>query len=311
MANGTKGISRRELGRLVIGGVGGVYAASLAAQQKPNSTIAGVRIGAQSYSFRGMSLADTVSAMAGMGLSFCELWQGQVETRDVIGPPAALPADAPRDRQRAAQREALRRWRLEVPLDHFRDIRRMFDTAGVTLTAYNLSFQNDFTDEEIERGFEMARALGVDVITASSSVSTAARVDPFAQKAGITVGFHNHSRVAPDEFASPESFAAALEGRSNRLAINLDIGHFTGAGFDALAYLTAHHDRIVSLHLKDKTKDDRNVTWGEGDTPIVEVLRTLRDRHWDIPTNIEYEYRGTDAVTEVRRCLDYCRRALA
>lgn len=304
-------LTRRHFGTLLASGIVAMPLAGFAFERRPQARIAGVRIGAQSYSFRSLSLDDTITAMGRIGLGWCELWQGQVETDDVIGTPAGLPEDATRQQRAAARREHLRRWRTTVPLDHFRDIRRRFDTAGVTLTAYNLSFQNDFTDAEIDRGFEMAKALGVDVITASSTISVAARLDPFAQKHGITVAFHNHSRVAPDEFASPESFAEALAGRSNRLAINLDIGHFTGAGFDALAYLDQHHDRIVSLHLKDKTRaDDRNVPWGEGDTPIVEVLHRLRDRGWDIPAHIEYEYRGEDAATEVTRCLDYCRRAL-
>jgi sugar phosphate isomerase/epimerase len=306
-------LTRREWNRLVVVGLASSPFARLgAAAQRPDSRIAGVRIGAQSYSFRGMSLDDTVKAMASIGLSYCELWQGQVESRETVGAPEGLAADATRQQRSAAQRERLRAWRLTVPLDHFRAIRRTFDEAGITLTAYNLSFSNDFTDEEIDRGFEMAKALGVGVITASSRVSTAAKVDPFAQKHGIAVAFHNHSRVAPDEFASPDSFAAALEGRSDRLAINLDIGHFTGAGFDALAYLDAHHDRIVSLHLKDKTREgDRNVPWGEGDTPIAAVLQRLRDRKWDIPAQIEYEYRGEDTVAEVTRCFEYCRKALA
>jgi sugar phosphate isomerase/epimerase len=309
---GATPLTRREWSALVVGGLVSAPFARLGAAQRPKSRIAGVRIGAQSYSFRSLSLADTIPAMARIGLSYCELWQGQVETGDVIGTPADLPEDATRQQQQAARRDALRRWRLEVPLDHFRDIRRQFDAAGITLTAYNLSFGNDFTDAEIDRGFEMAKALGVDVITASSKVSTAAKVDPFAVKHGIAVAFHNHSRVSPDEFASPESFAEALDGRSNQLAINLDVGHFNGAGYDPLDYLDQHHDRIVSLHLKDKLRDgDRNVPWGEGDTPIVQVLQRLRDRQWDIPAQIEYEYRGENAEVEVARCLEYCRRALA
>jgi len=302
--------TRREWTTLVAGGLVAAPFAGLRATQKPDSRIAGVRIGAQSYSFRGMSLDDTVSAMASIGLSYCELWQGQVETRDVIGGPT-LPETASRQERQAAQREALRQWRLSVPLDHFTGIRRSFEAAGITLTAYNLSFQNDFTDAEIDRGFEMAKALGVSVITASSKVSTAAKVEPFARRHGVTVAFHNHSRIADDEFARPEDFEAALEGRSDLLAINLDIGHFNGAGFDAVPYLEAHHDRIVSVHLKDKLRQgDRNVPWGEGDTPIAQVLRLLRDRRWDIPAQIEYEYRGQDAVTEVTRCFGYCKQAL-
>lgn len=305
-------LTRREWHTLVLRGLAAAPLAGRVPASQAPGRVAGVRIGAQSYSFRGMSIESTVAAMSSIGLGYCELWQGHVETPAAVGPPAGLPADATREQQRAAGREATRKWRLEVPLDYFRHIRQIFDAAGVTLTAYNLSFQNDFTDAELDRGFEMAKALGVDVITASSKVSTAARVDPFARKHQVTVAFHNHSRVAPDEFATPGDFAAALAAGSNRLAINLDIGHFTGAKFDALPYLEEHHARIASIHLKDKTRaDDRNVPWGEGDTPIAEVLRLLRDRRWDIPAQIEYEYRGESAVAEVTRCFEFCKRALA
>jgi len=43
----------------------------------------------------------------------------------------------------------------------------------------------------------------------------------------MRVGMHNHSRMSPNEFATPESFAAARTGTSEYIAINLDIGHFT------------------------------------------------------------------------------------
>jgi len=36
----------------------------------------------------------------------------------------------------------------------------------------------------------------------------------------------------------------------------------------------------------------------------------IRDRGWPIPINLEYEYKGGDTVDEVRKMLDYCRRAL-
>ena len=295
-------LTRREWGALVAAGLVAAPLRHMARAQTGGSTVAGVRIGTQSYSFRSQPLDQAIESMRTVGLGFCELWQGHVEARERIN--AAAPAGADR-------REALRQWRLSVPLDTFTDIRKKFDAAGVKLTAYNLSFQRDFTDDEILRGFEMARALGVDVITASAHLSVMPRVDPIAQKFKMRVGVHNHSNIVKDEFATPDDFAAAMTGTRN-IAVNLDIGHFTAANFDAVDYLEKHHDRIVSLHIKDRKKNQGdNMPFGEGDTPITAVLRLVRDRKWDIPAQIEYEYKGADTNTEVARCLEYCRKALA
>ena len=121
---------------------------------------------------------------------------------------------------------------------------------------------------------------------------------------------HNHSRIDPNEFAMLDDFTRAMSA-SPQVAVNLDIGHFTAANFDAVAFLREHHQRIVTLHIKDRKRNDGpNMPLGEGDTPIGAVLRLLRDQKSAIPANIEYEYKGGDTVEEVRRCLDFCRRAL-
>ena len=292
-------LTRRQWGLLVAGGLVAGPLRGIAAQDT-GSTIAGVRVGTQSYSFRSQPLDQAIESMRSIGLSFCELWQGHVETPERINAPEGT-----------GRRDALRQWRLSVPLDVFTDIRQKFDAAGVTLTAYNLSFQRDFTDAEIRRGVEMAKALRVNVITASAHLSVIPRVDPIAQESGIRVGVHNHSKIAADEFATPDDFAAAMKGTRN-IAVNLDIGHFTAANFNALEYLDAHHAHIVSLHIKDRKRDQgANVPFGEGDTPIAAVLQRLRDRKWNIPAQIEYEYKGADTTTEVRRCLEYCRKVLS
>ncbi len=185
---------------------------------KVDSVVNGVAIGAQSYSFRSMPLQAAIKAMAEIGIGECELWQGHVEPR-----------------RRGTPREELREWRLTVPLKTFEDIGQSFHDAGVNVHAYNYSFQDNYSDEEIKRGFEMAKALGAKYITASSNVSTAKRIDPYARQHNMRVGMHNHSRIEPNQFATPEDFAAAREGNSEYIAINLDIGHFTAAGFDAAA----------------------------------------------------------------------------
>ena len=313
--------SRRDFGKIMIAGL----PLSLALGDI-NSKINGVRIGVQSYSFRTMSLDDAIKAMVEIGIGECELFSGHVEPRPQPGgarpaqgapaaggpPPQGPPAGGGGRGPNPAAREELRKWRLTTPLDHFKEVRKKFDTAGVKLQAYNYSFNDSFTDEEIDRGFQMAQALGVKLLTASSTLKAAKRVAPFADKYKITVAMHGHSNVTdPNEFAKHESFAAAI-AMSKYFKINLDIGHFFAAGFDPVAYITEHHDQITNLHLKDRKKDQgANTPWGEGDTPIKQVLQLLKQKKWNIPANIEYEYRGEDTVAEVKKCFQYCKDALA
>jgi sugar phosphate isomerase/epimerase len=292
-------ISRRDAGKLIAAGGAGLLMArrTTFGADKIDSVVRGVQIGAQSYSFRDRDLDACIEAFRTVGLGECELFAGHVEPKGVHG-------------------EEMRKWRLATPLSFFHEIREKFDNAGVLLYAYNFSFRKNMTDEEIERGFEMAQAMGVKYITASANVSVAPRVDTYAKKYRILVGFHGHDNTRdPDEFSTPDTFARAMQGASEYIGVNLDIGHFTAAGGDAVDYLRQHHDRIVTLHIKDRKKDHgANLPFGEGDTPIVAVLRLVRDNQWTIPANIEYEYgdasKGLDTVAEMKKCYEYCRKAL-
>ena len=136
---------------------------------------------------------------------------------------------------------------------------------------------------------------------------------PLADKHRMVVAMHNHSNTSdPNEFATTESFAAALK-MSSYFKVNLDIGHFTAANYDAVSYLRERHADITNLHIKDRKKNQGdNTAWGTGDTPIRDVLQLLKRERWPIRAYIEYEYKGTaGAVDEVKKCFDFARRALA
>ena len=175
-------------------------------------------------------------------------------------------------------REQLREWRLSTPDQHFREFRKRFEDAGISLFAYTVNFRNDYTDEELDKAFEQAQALGVNIIAASTQLSVAKRLVPFAEKHRIYVAVHGHSNIQdPDEFATPESLSKAL-ALSKYFKINLDIGHFTAANFDAVQFIRENHAHITHLHMKDRKKNQGpNVPWGEGDTPIKAVLALLKE----------------------------------
>jgi sugar phosphate isomerase/epimerase len=293
-------VTRREWSKLALSSLAmmALPTSHFGKTKEINSKFKGVLIGAQSYSFRTLPTDAMIQAMAEVGLGSCELWSGHVEPREF--PDAKVP-----------RREAVREWRLTKGVEECKKIRQKFASAGVEIFAFNYSFRDDFTDQEIDKGFQMAQALGTKVITASAVLSVVKRVDEYARKYKIRVGMHNHSNIRPNEFATPEDFAKAMEGSSEYICINLDIGHFTAANFDAVDYLSKNHKRIVTLHIKDRKRNQGdNLPFGEGDTPIKQVLALLRDKKWAIPANIEYEYKGKDVMEEMRKCLAYCKQAL-
>lgn len=285
--------SRRDFGRLA--GLAAIPLSRLYAAAKVDSTIRGVLIGAQSYSFRDLPLDAAIDGMKQIGLGECELAMGHVEPKGMSG-------------------EDLKNWRITTPLSYFEDIRKKFEAAGIRLYAYSLNFNDGFSGEELDRGFAMTKALGTDLITTSTTLTCARRLAPLAEKHRVRVALHGHDQTQkPNEFSTRESFAKGL-ALSPMFYVNLDIGHFTAANGDAVAYLEEKHDRILVLHIKDRKKNHGdNVPWGEGDTPIKPVLQLVRSKKWKIPCNIEYEYGkpGMDTVTEVRKCFEYCKQALA
>jgi sugar phosphate isomerase/epimerase len=224
-------------------------------------------------------------------------------------PSAGAPSGAPGGRAGfgrggdPAVREALRKWRLDADLDKFRAVAKRFTDAGLRFFSYNLSFNDTFTDDEIEKGFQMTKALGTRIITASSPASIFPRIAPFAEKHDVIVAMHNHTN-GPEEF---EQATAA----SRKIWVNLDVGHFFATGYDPIGYLKQHHARITNIHVKDRKKDrGAEMPFGEGDTPLKEVLQLVKKEKYDFPVCIEYVGPDGPAV-ELRRCFDYCKAALA
>ena len=209
--------------------------------------------------------------------------------------------------------EDIDKWRKAASLDRLAAVKKKHDAAGIIMHAYCLNYKQYMTDDDIDATFQQAKTLGAPVIATSTQVTMAKRLAPFAEKHKILVAFHGHSNTKdPNEFATPESFDTALS-TSKYFRINLDIGHFSAAGYDPVDYIRKNHAHITHLHVKDRKKNDgANVPWGEGDTPIKPVLLLLKEKKYPLPALVEYEYRGTGTpVEEVQKCLDYMRKAIA
>ena len=290
-------MTRRDFGKIATAAlpVASAFAAG------PNSTVGGVKLGAITYSFHDLkrtpgqdSVDECISNLLYAGCQYCELMSNDVE-------PARQP------------RETLRQWRIETPTEHFEAVRKKFNDAGITIFAYTVNYNAQYSDEEIANSFRHAKALGTNIVASSTTVSMAKRIVPFAEKAGVNVAFHGHTNVKdPEQFAAPENFAAAL-AMSPNYRINLDIGHFVAAGFEPVSYIQENHQHITHLHVKDKKKNDGpNMPWGQGDTPYKEVLLLLKKNRYDIAAMTEMAYQVTIPTREeVKKNMDDMRKILA
>ena len=286
-------IQGREFSRRAfLGGVAAVGAASLVpakvfgAEAKPDSKFGGVQVGTITYSFRSMpgGAEELLQHVVASGISSIEL-MGDVPEKFAGGSMEKLAA-----------------------------FRKMYEDAGVGIHIVKFGNIGDknVTDEKIEYYFNVAKALGAKGITRELSEDAAKRLGPIADKHEIKVAFHNHTQINAKTYDGP------ILTYGKNLAINLDIGHYTAANDDSvLAIIEKYHDRILSLHLKDrknKAGKGANLPWGQGDTPVAAALQYLKKNQLPIFADVELEYqipKDSDAVKEVAKCVQFCKQALA
>jgi sugar phosphate isomerase/epimerase len=218
-------------------------------------------------------------------------------------PPAQITPDYMKTRQ------ALRAWRIALPLDRFKEVRRKFDAAKLNLFSYVYTLDDHMTDAEIEAAFRQLHALGVPMFTTNQTrVGMGLRIAPLSEKYNIKAAWHPHAEIQdPNEVATPASMEKLL-AMSKSFVINLDIGHFAAGNNDVLAFLKKHHERIAHLHVKDRKRDKGpNVQLGTGDTPIKESATLIRDERWPIMLILEREYRDAPGspVEQTRWQLNY------
>jgi sugar phosphate isomerase/epimerase len=296
------------------------------AAKRIDSKFGGVQIGAITYSFNSIASPDPeaiVRAFVEIGLGEAELMSNHCEA--LAGAPA-MPAFGRSGRGRAqptpeqqAERQAamdkLAQWRASTNAQTWGGVRKKFNDAGVDVALLCYNMQDSMKDPDIEYGFSMAQGLGVKGITTSTTLTMAKRIAPIADRHKLLVGYHGHDATNdPNQTATLESYDQLMAyGKYN--GINLDIGHFTAAGYDAVAFIKQHHAKITNLHLKDRKKNHGpNVAvWGTGDTPMKEVLQLLKKEKYPIPGNLELEYpipQGSDIIAEAKKCLAYVKSCL-
>jgi len=312
--------SRRDLGKLALAAL---PAARLAA--KPDSKWGGVQIGLNvPYSLHGLpgGADDILRDMIQLDLSAAELRLQPVEAALGAPPPFAAAragrGAAPTPEQEAARKAAnenLRKWRLAQSMDGFKQFRKKYEDAGVLIQIVKFDNIDKFTDEEVDYCFDLSKVLGAHAISCEIPLSQTKRLGAFAEKHKMLVGYHGHTNITnPEAFGKPESWETAFS-YSKYNGANIDLGHFIAANnVSPAAFIEKYHERITHVHIKDrKMNNGPNMPFGQGDTPIRDILQMMQKRKYTFQGTIEFEYKvpeGSDVMTEIAKCVAYCKTAL-
>ena len=172
-------------------------------------------------------------------------------------------------------------WRAKVePEKLYADVRALYADHGVDVHILkpecNLTGDEKQTDAELDYWFKAAKALGAKTMTRElPNVAKLAgqenglrRLAKFCERYDIDLSFHNHTQLNATTYDSP------LLDISDRFKINFDIAHYVAANEDdPLVFVKKYHDRIASIHIKDRTTKAhkaRTTPFGEGDTLVLD-----------------------------------------
>lgn len=279
--------------------------AVLSGADKPNSVVKSVQIGVITYSFR--SLPGTIPDL----IQYCV--DCNINAIELMGDAPEAYAGIPKreaGQSNADHNKAVADWRASVSMDKFKEVRKLFKDAGISIYAWKPSaLEPRNTDAEIVYAFNAGKALGASHVTVElPNEAHTKRLGDLATANKFKVAYHAHSQ------ATPTLWDTAL-AQSAYNCINLDLGHYAaGTSSSPIPFIEKNHERIVSMHLKDrKYHDGPNAPWGEGDTPIKEALKLIRDKKYKFPVTIEYEYNtpaGSTVIAEVKKCREYAAEAL-
>jgi sugar phosphate isomerase/epimerase len=316
-------ISRREFGGVLIAGLplaAGLGSATMSAADVP--------IWVSTSSFRDLprvpgrdNLEQVIRSLQAVRATHVELALANLEpappnTAPVMGGSAAYPKRIVLTPEQVAAtnsvaRAELQAWRLQAPASLFEQMRGTLASAGLTVHACAVAYNDSFSDEEIDATFRQVKALGVTTVSSPLTMGMARRLGPFAERHKIAVAIHNQVDGNPSGAIDTPALKQAL-ALSPAFTLKLDAGNLTASNCDAVAEWQEYRSHVSYVVLRDRLRNGgASQPFGEGDTPIKKLLSLVGTSTPVTPAMIEYDYLGLrSSVDEVKTCLAYCRAAI-
>jgi sugar phosphate isomerase/epimerase len=201
---------------------------------------------------------------------------------------------------------------LDITPEQIRAARAEFDTAGLTVLGGGLIPFDKEDEADIRHKFEYAKLAGFPLIVAGPTHSTLPMLEKYVREYNIRLAVHNHG-PEDQQFPTPQSALAAIQGMDPRVGLCVDVGHTLRAGADPVASLAEAGPRLFDIHMKDLQK---NAKWeacpvGDGLMPVTAMFRQLRKQGYAGGVMLEYETDEDNPFPGMQKSFAYMRGVLA
>lgn len=234
------------------------------------------KIGIASYTFRKLSLDDTIKAMRRLDLHYISIKDFHLALTSTTA-----------ERQAAMQK---------------------LKSGGITpLSCGNITMQND--EKDIRRAFDYAKDCGMPTIVCSPHPDSMPLLDKMVKEYDIKIAIHNHG---PEDkrFPSPHDVFNAVKNFDKRLGLCIDVGHTARAKVNPAEAIIKYKDRLYDLHFKDINTTEahgKTIEAGRGVLDIPAILHSLKKIKYPHLVSIEFEEWENDPLPSVSETVGYAK----
>ncbi len=239
----------------------------------------GWRVGCQAYTFNRFTFYEAVDKVKALGLHYIEAYPGQTlspDHKDV-------------------------KFGHDLPEELRKEVLDRLSAADVKLVAYGVVAGLGNEEAAWRPVFEFAKAMGIETITAEPDEDSFELIDTLANEYQVNVAIHNHPQ--PSKYWNPDKVLEVLEGRSKRIGVCADTGHWMRSGIRPIEALRKLEGRIISFHFKDLPEmgnpQAHDVPWGTGLANVPRLLREMKSQGFQGLVSVEYEHNWENSLPDI------------
>jgi len=245
----------------------------------------GWRLGCQAYTFRKLTLMDTLDVLGALGVKYVELYPGQV----------------------LSESHGKTKFNHDVPQELIDEVLAKCKAVGVTPVSYGVvPLPND--EAQCRKVFDFAKKLKLEQIVSEPPADAFELIDKLTAEYNIPVAIHDHPK--PSHYWNPDTVLEACKGRSERIGACADVGHWQRSGINPIEALKKLEGHIFESHFKDLNEfgntKAHDVPWGTGISDVRAVLDEAKRQNYKGTMMVEYEKgAGPELVENVRKCIEW------